>query len=519
MKKIFLSALTALMLITVLSACNQSTVESEKQGQAVSEGIYDVTKKEGTAENGVPYSYNGAYTDGTNYLVFTDGEVIMNGQSCEITSVSTDHFSSGVAVVYFTYNGNEISAYYDSVCGMGCSLGQSEGSWLTYEEISLADVPSFDIATDGSVTTDNTSVGDNNTIGREPNGEVVAQLDGYKDKLGYYECSTGDDYKLIELHETGIYYNHRLVSFTENQTDGMLNIYDLYGVYEYGLYFDGNTLYCDLGEDFYNYQPYSYTTTPKSWYSLENYIGTFISEDNSKSMTILENGAFTYTDGDEIYSLMLPERLVIDQEFNVYITFSIESDNGAKDTFRVAHVMGGDFEDDPNRIEVRTGTGFTPYTLYREGEQIENNDDGENVSANENIYQNTDGNNGLNGTENNTNTGTVSYFYCAQDPATISVGSEVLFANLTYSQDGSAYPYQLSLGFGDDVNALNCNWYVSFSGFGETQISTQYWGAELTAEMAETVTLGGSLDCLELTIVSTDGTLTNYFNLYPFDHE
>lgn len=143
-----------------------------------------------------------------------------------------------------SYNGhNEISAYADPVCGMGCSLGQEDGCWLTYEEISLADVPKFDNTNDEPSITDEAVTGENNTIGREPVGEVVPQLEQYSNKLGYYECGTGDNYKLIKLHETGVYYKHRLVNFTENQSDSMINVFDLYGVYEYSLYFDGNTLY------------------------------------------------------------------------------------------------------------------------------------------------------------------------------------------------------------------------------------------------------------------------------------
>lgn len=133
----------------------------------------EVTQEE-TASNGVPYSYNGAYTDGTNYLVFDNGEIALNGQKCEVTKVSTDHFKGGVALVYFTYDGNEISAYDDPVCGMSCSLEQDEGSWLTYETIALADVPVFEITTDDNVsdtadnkvpeepTTTNAPVNDNN---------------------------------------------------------------------------------------------------------------------------------------------------------------------------------------------------------------------------------------------------------------------------------------------------------------------------------------------------------------------
>ena len=110
----------------------------------------------------------------------------------------------------------------------------------------------------------------------------------------------------------------------------------------------------------------------------------------------------------------------------------------------------------------------------------------------------------------------VTYFYCQADPSTIDSGSMMLFAELTYSSDRSDYPYQLSLGFGDNINALNCNWYTTFSGFGDTQVSTKYKGADLTPVESDTVTLGGSLDCLELTIVSVDGATVKNMTLYPF---
>ena len=110
----------------------------------------------------------------------------------------------------------------------------------------------------------------------------------------------------------------------------------------------------------------------------------------------------------------------------------------------------------------------------------------------------------------------VTYFYCQADPKTIDSGSMVLFAELTYSSDRSDYPYQLSLGFGDNINALNCNWYTTFSGFGDTQVSTKYKGADLMPVESDTVTMGGSLDCLELTIVSIDSGTVNNFTLYPF---
>ncbi|MFA5659617.1 MAG: hypothetical protein WC900_10090 [Oscillospiraceae bacterium] len=154
MKKIIALILSAVMLTMTLAACGEEKRQDEKQENPsvnsanLSEADGELNNEadispQGTTAEGVPYSYNGAYTDGTNYLVFDDGEVVMNGQKCEVTRVSTDLFSSGVAVVYFTYKGNEISAYCDPVCGMGCSLEQAEGSWLTYEAIDISDVPTF----------------------------------------------------------------------------------------------------------------------------------------------------------------------------------------------------------------------------------------------------------------------------------------------------------------------------------------------------------------------------------------
>ena len=101
--------------------------------------------------------YTGAYTDGTNYLVIEGESITLNGQKCEVSRIQTDHFKSGIPVYYFMYENNEISIYYDEVCGMGCSLDQPDGSWLTYETIDVAQVPHFDVkdadTKDSNVTT------------------------------------------------------------------------------------------------------------------------------------------------------------------------------------------------------------------------------------------------------------------------------------------------------------------------------------------------------------------------------
>lgn len=503
MKKALTILLTAIIALS-LSACGGNPSESLITTDNAEAQVSSADAKELLAE------WTGKYIDQGkgNYIeILSSGEITLNSTACTITRIED-------TTIFFDYQGTEYSFFTaEKGKSIACNYGYDDNYYA------------FDL--EGVITGDQTDAdaSQNAATGRPAEGEVVSQLSQYSDRLGFYECGTGDDYKLIELHETGVYFNNWLVSFTENQSDGMIGVFDKYGVYEYSLYFDGNTLYSDLGMDFYNYQPYSYTTAPKSWWQCENYIGTFTSENGDVYMTVMDNGAMTYYDGSEMYSLMLPERLVVDAEFDAHITFSIESDSGVKENFRMAHVMGGDFEDDPNRVEIRTGTGFDSVILYREGEQIDNSGSGENVSAYENINSSDNGNivsNGSSGSDGSTNANSsdsFSKYYCTQDPSTISIGSEVLFAELSYiNNDGEPY-YQLSLGYGDDANALHTDWYATFSGFGETQISTQYWGSGemMTPEVSDTVTLGGSLDCLELTLVSKDGTRTNHFTMYKYD--
>ena len=63
-------------------------------------------------KNGVPSSYNCAYTDETNYLVIEKGEITMNETKCEVTWVQTDLFSDReIPVVHFTYEGNLKNLY------------------------------------------------------------------------------------------------------------------------------------------------------------------------------------------------------------------------------------------------------------------------------------------------------------------------------------------------------------------------------------------------------------------------
>ena len=111
MKKFGLLLCIILLLSTVLSGCGG-----------------------GTDKNGVPSSYNGAYTDETNYLVIENDEIIMNETKCEVTWIQTDLFSDReIPVVHFTYEGNEHSLYRDEE-GMWCSVGSDSG-WSMYRTI------------------------------------------------------------------------------------------------------------------------------------------------------------------------------------------------------------------------------------------------------------------------------------------------------------------------------------------------------------------------------------------------
>lgn len=122
MKKKIALILSAIMLITTLTACGEGDEQSTSSSQAkenVSADTADISgdnsqteaEPQGTTAEEVPYSYNGAYTDGTNYLVFDNGVIMMNGQECEVTKIQTDHFKNKIPVVYFMYDGKEVSAY------------------------------------------------------------------------------------------------------------------------------------------------------------------------------------------------------------------------------------------------------------------------------------------------------------------------------------------------------------------------------------------------------------------------
>lgn len=157
MKKKIALILSAIMLITTLTACGEGDEQSTSSSQAkenVSADTADISgdnsqteaEPQGTTAEEVPYSYNGAYTDGTNYLVFDNGVIMMNGQECEVTKIQTDHFKNKIPVVYFMYDGKEVSAYSKEGY-MYCTLGQSDGSWNGFDAVNISEVPNF---SDGS---------------------------------------------------------------------------------------------------------------------------------------------------------------------------------------------------------------------------------------------------------------------------------------------------------------------------------------------------------------------------------
>ena len=137
-------------------ATPDSTTEIQQNEKTVTNEAIESNNQTDTPTDAGLAAYAGAYTDGTNYLVIEGENITLNGHKCEVTRVVTDHFKSGVPVYYFMYENNEISIYYDEVCGMGCSLEQPEGSWLTYETIDIANVPHNKQAVDqGEVTEEN----------------------------------------------------------------------------------------------------------------------------------------------------------------------------------------------------------------------------------------------------------------------------------------------------------------------------------------------------------------------------
>ena len=135
-------------------ATPDSTTETQQNEKTVTNEAIESNNQTDTPTDEGLAAYAGAYSDGTNYLVIEGENITLNGRKCEVTRVETDHFKSGIPVYYFIYENNEISIYYDEVCGMGCSLEQPEGSWLTYETIDIANVPHFDVEDEQVADTD-----------------------------------------------------------------------------------------------------------------------------------------------------------------------------------------------------------------------------------------------------------------------------------------------------------------------------------------------------------------------------
>lgn len=154
MKKVFMILVTVFIMATLVACGSDKTINNnptngtpQNEETVTNESIESNNQADTLTGEGLS-SYAGAYTDGTNYLVIEGENITLNGHKCEVTRVVTDHFKSGVPVYYFMYENNEISIYYDEVCGMGCSLEQPEGSWLTYETIDIAKVPHFEVEED-----------------------------------------------------------------------------------------------------------------------------------------------------------------------------------------------------------------------------------------------------------------------------------------------------------------------------------------------------------------------------------
>lgn len=158
MRKMVFVLATVLIMITLVACGGNTDASNYQTGKttttletSTAEGkneAGDNTDEEiqnDTQENEIPSLYNGTYTDGTTYLVISNGEIIINGETCDVTKIQTDHFNSGIPVVYFTYEGNENSLFCDEY-GISCSVGCEDG-WIGFNPIDNADVPNFE---DGS---------------------------------------------------------------------------------------------------------------------------------------------------------------------------------------------------------------------------------------------------------------------------------------------------------------------------------------------------------------------------------
>ncbi|MDD4843672.1 MAG: hypothetical protein PHU31_05005 [Anaerotignum sp.] len=135
MKKRIGLILSAIMLSMAITACG-GNANAPVSGEA------------SAPTNAIPTSLDGAYTDGPHYLVVQNGTMSINGLPYEITEIQTDLYEDGTSIYHFTFDGKEESFCEDDGDLM-CSIGEDEGSMAGWEEIDMADVPSFTSEGDG----------------------------------------------------------------------------------------------------------------------------------------------------------------------------------------------------------------------------------------------------------------------------------------------------------------------------------------------------------------------------------
>ena len=144
MKKLLVLILSAVMLTTILTACDESASGQPSGGT----GTSDVTVSNTDAAvppntNAIPAQLDGAYTNNTYYLVIQDGAMRIDDVPYEITNIQTDLFDDeDTPYYYFTFDGKEESFYYDDENEMlMCSIGEEKWSWSSWNKIDIADIP------------------------------------------------------------------------------------------------------------------------------------------------------------------------------------------------------------------------------------------------------------------------------------------------------------------------------------------------------------------------------------------
>ncbi|WP_027399300.1 hypothetical protein [Anaerovorax odorimutans] len=130
MKKQFGLVLSAIMVSMAITACGGNT-------NAPVSG--DVSAPTATA-NTISSSLEGAYTDGTHYMVIQNGAMSMDDTPYEIINVQTDLYDDGTPVYFFTLDGKEES-FCEDQGDLMCSIGEEEGSMSSWNKIDVADIP------------------------------------------------------------------------------------------------------------------------------------------------------------------------------------------------------------------------------------------------------------------------------------------------------------------------------------------------------------------------------------------